>query len=182
MPAALQDGKMTSQSEFPLDQALLGFLMQGPAHGYALHDRADEELGRIWYMGMSNVYGTLKQLEKDGHVEATLEDEGYPPRKVYTITPSGRGRFLAWVREPVPAVRDMRVEFLAKLYFFHALELEGLGALLTGQKMACLGRLNELEKGAVDGGDVFDEAVYAFRRRRIEATLAWLETVERAWT
>ena len=172
---------MTNQSEFPLDQALLGFLMQGPAHGYALHERAQEELGRIWYMGMSNVYGTLKQLQEAGRVESTLDDASYPPRKVYTITPEGRGSFRAWVHEPVPAIRDMRVEFLAKLYFFHTLGLDGVVNLLDGQRRACRGRLDQLEGEAGGTEDAFERAVNDFRRARIEASLAWLTAVEREW-
>jgi DNA-binding PadR family transcriptional regulator len=172
---------MTAQSEFPLDQALLGFLMQGPAHGYLLHDRAEDELGRIWYMGMSNVYGTLKQLEKAGHVESTLDDEGYPPRKVYSITSAGRSEFYGWVREPVEAIRDMRVEFLAKLYFFRALNLEGLGELVEAQKSICRDRLDQLARRAASRQDPFELMVDGFRRRRIEAALEWLELVEREW-
>ncbi len=179
---------MSSQYGFPLDQALLGFLMQGPAHGYALHDRAEDELGRIWYMGMSNVYGTLKQLGEAGHVESTLDDGTYPPRKVYSVTPAGCARFRAWVREPVPAMRDMRVEFLAKLYFFHTLELGGVDALLEAQKDVCRQRLDQLAQGRrpsprAEGGteDPFERIVDAFRRRRIEASLEWLELVKREW-
>lgn len=164
-----------------MDQALLGFLMQGPAHGYALHERAEEELGRIWYMGMSNVYGTLKQLEQAGHVESSLDDDSYPPRKVYDITADGRARFLAWVREPVPAIRDMRVEFLAKLYFFHTLKLRHIADLLKAQRAVCRERLDELERSPGDGEDRFERVVKAFRRRRIEATLDWLRGVEREW-
>jgi DNA-binding PadR family transcriptional regulator len=173
---------MAGQSGFPLDQALLGFLMQGAVHGYALHDRAQEELGRIWTMGMSNVYGTLKQLERDGQVESSLDDQSYPPRKVYAITPEGRSRFLAWVREPVPAIRDMRVEFLAKLYFFYTLGLDGLGALLEEQERACRERLAQLEQEVGGAADAFDQAVNGFRRRRIQASIDWLEAVRRAWT
>jgi len=172
---------VTSQSGFPMDQALLGFLMQGSAHGYALHERADDELGRIWYMGMSNVYGTLKALEEAGYVACSLDDESYPPRKVYSITPEGRQRFLTWVREPVPAMRDIRVEFLAKLYFFHTLKLKDVDALLEAQETACRGRLQELERRAEDEADAFDRTVNQFRRRRIGATLDWLRTVEREW-
>ncbi|MGD2164647.1 MAG: hypothetical protein PVH50_03865, partial [Anaerolineae bacterium] len=119
--------------------------------------------------------------EEAGQVEVALDDESYPPRKVYSITPSGRERFLAWVREPVPAMRDMRVEFLAKLYFFHNLELGNVGALLEGQKRACQERLYQLEQG--DGGtdDAFQVAVHGFRRRRVEASLDWLREVEREW-
>ena len=170
---------MSPQSGFPLHQAVLGFLMQGPAHGYALHDRAQDELGRIWYMGMSNVYGTLKDLESAGHVESTLDDESYPPRKVYSITPEGQKTFLRWVREAVPAMRDLRVEFLAKLYFFHTLQLDGLEDLLKAQREACRERLGELGSRTSEPVDRFDRVVTGFRRRRIEACLDWLTEAEK---
>ena len=172
---------MSRHSGFPLDQALLGFLMQGAAHGYALHERAEQELGHIWYMGMSNVYGTLRELEEAGRVACALDDESYPPRKVYTITADGRSHFLAWLREPVPAMRDMRVEFLAKLYFFHALGLQGVEALLEAQERVCRERLEQLGLGAGSVEETFDRIVNEFRRRRIEANLEWLTVVEREW-
>ena len=33
----------------PLRKALLGFLMQGPMHGYDLHQRVERELGTVSY-------------------------------------------------------------------------------------------------------------------------------------
>lgn len=165
-----------------MEQALLGFLMQGSAHGYALHQRAEEELGRIWYMGMSNVYATLKDLGSAGQVEVALDEETYPPRKVYSITPAGCAAFSAWVREPVDAVRDMRVELLAKLYFFQALELEGALSLLRAQGTVCRERLDELEQNAAaDADDVFGRVVIDFRRRRIRSSIEWLQACEKEW-
>jgi len=172
---------MRSPSSFPMEQALLGFLMQGAAHGYALHQRAEEELGRIWYMGMSNVYATLKDLEEAGHVESTLDEESYPPRKVYAITPVGRAAFLAWVRDPVEAVRDIRVEFLAKLYFYHTLELDDALSLLRAQAALCRERLEELEQRAAGSSDRFGCIVSDFRRRRILSSIEWLRACERHW-
>ncbi len=173
---------MSYPSSFPMERALLGFLMEGPAHGYALHQRADEALGRVWYMGMSNVYGTLKDLEESGHVEAVLDESSYPPRKVYTITAVGRDGFLAWVREPVAAVRDIRVEFLAKLYFFDRLELEGAPSFLRAQRALCQDRLEELERRAAETtDDRFDRVVSDFRRWRIRSTVEWLREWETRW-
>jgi DNA-binding PadR family transcriptional regulator len=173
----------TSRAGFPLDKALLGFLMQGSTHGYALHERVQEELGRIWYMGMSNVYAKLKDLEKAAQVECTLDEESYPPRKVYAITREGRQSFLAWVREPVTSVRDIRVEFLAKLYFFHALQLGGVDAVLEAQEMLCQERLRELEREAGKGNqDEFGYIVSGFRQGRVWSTLEWLRVVRRQWT
>jgi DNA-binding PadR family transcriptional regulator len=161
-----------------LEQALLGFLVQDPAHGYALHRRAEEGLGRIWYMGMSNVYATLKDLEETGQVESSHEEGSYPPRKVYHITAEGCESFMAWVREPVPAVRDMRVELLAKLYFFHTLDLQGKEALLDAQEALCRERLEQLAQRTPGASEEeFERLVSDFRRNRIRATLEWLRTL-----
>ena len=168
---------MNGRRRLPLEQALLGLLMEGPMHGYDLHQRVEEELGIVWYMGISNVYGALKRLEQAGRVEATLSpQESRPPRKVYRITPSGEQSFLDWVRQPIPTMRDMRVEFLAKLYFFHTLDLEGVGELVTAQEAVCRGRVEWLERSAAqcDPQD-FNRLVYDFRRRQIEAILDWLQ-------
>lgn len=152
--------------------------MQGPLHGYDLHRRAEDELGRVWRIGISNLYSALKRLEQEGHVQSTLTpQENHPPRKVYQITPAGQESFLAWVRQPVPTVRAMRVEFLAKLYFLRALGLEGAEALLAAQEEFCRERLARLERSATQcEPQAFDRLVFDFRRRQIEAIVAWLQT------
>ncbi len=168
---------MSGRRRLALEQALLGLLMQGPMHGYDLHRRVEDDLGLVWYMGISNVYGALKRLEQGGQVESTVSpQEGRPPRKVYRITPAGEQSFLDWVRRPVPTMRDMRVEFPAKLYFFRALGLEGIGELIAAQEAVCRERVEQLERSAAqcDPHD-FNRLVYDFRRRQIEAILDWLQ-------
>jgi DNA-binding PadR family transcriptional regulator len=145
-------------------------------HGYDLHQRVEDELGRVWYIGMSNLYAALKRLEEAGYVEVSLApQESYPARKVHHITPSGRERFMEWVRDPIPSIRDMRVEFPAKLYFYRLLGLEGRDALITAQEAVCRERLERVEKSAkaVPPGD-FSQLVFDFRRRQIVAILEWL--------
>jgi PadR family transcriptional regulator AphA len=166
------------QQRLPLEQALLGFLSQGPMHGYELHRRAQKELGRIWRMGISNVYAALKQLEEAGHVESKLDpQDGRPPRKVYRITSSGRRSFRAWLKKPAPNMRRLRVEFLAKLYFLRALGLKGLEKLIAAQEVICRERIARLEQEADEcEPQDFDRFVFDFRLRQIEAILAWLET------
>ena len=172
---------MSDRRRLPLEQALLGFLMQGRMHGYDLHQRVEDELGVIWYMGISNIYGALKRLEQVGHVESTLSpQEGRPPRKVYRITPAGRRSFLDWVRRPIPTMRDIRVEFLAKLYFFRALGLEGAEELIVAQEAICRERVARLEQSAAQcSPHDFNRLVYDFRRCQIEAILDWLQVCRR---
>jgi PadR family transcriptional regulator AphA len=168
---------MSERKRLPLEQALLGLLMQGPMHGYDLHRRAKEELGRIWHIGISNIYGALKQLEETGHVESTLSpQDSRPARKIYRITRSGRKSFRDWVRQPTATMRRLRVEFLAKLYFFHTLGMKGMDKLITAQKTVCQERIAQLERSATERPPQdFDRLVFDFRRRQIKAILSWLE-------
>ncbi|HHS97973.1 MAG TPA: PadR family transcriptional regulator [Chloroflexi bacterium] len=172
-----------ARRRLPLEKVLLGFLMQGPLHGYDLHRRVETELGYVWRMGMGYIYNTLKELEQAGQVESVvLPQENRPPRKVYRITPEGRRSFLDWVRQPVDAVRDMRVEFPAKLYFFHLLDLDGVSRLLTAQEAACRRRLEQIEEAAGRyGPHDFSRLVFDFRRRQIEAILEWLADCRETW-
>ena len=174
---------MEGKRRLPLEQALLGFLMQGPMHGYDLHRRVQQELGEIWYMGLSHIYGALKELERSGLVQASLvPQESRPPRKVYHITPAGEQSFLSWLQQPVPSMRHMRVEFPAKLYFFRILGLQGARELITAQEAACRERLERMRQRAAQYGphDV-NRLVFDFRRRQIEAVLEWLADCREGW-
>jgi len=168
----------------PLRKALLGFLMQGPMHGYDLHQRVERELGYVWHLGIGNIYNTLQRLEQEGQVKSDLQmQENRPPRKVYRITAAGKARFLDWVRQPVPAIRDMRVEFPVKLYFFRLLRLDGVGDLLTAQEDACRRHLKRLEQRmARYAPSPVNRLVFEFRRSQIEAALRWLKTCREEWT
>ena len=168
---------MSIRKRLPLEQALLGLLMQGPMHGYDLHRCAKEELGRIWHMGISNIYGALKQLEEANYVESTLTPQaGRPPRKVYRITRSGRKIFRDWVKQPVPNIRRLRVEFLAKLYFSHKLDLKGAEKLIAAQEAICQERITGIEQNLAEcAPQDFSRLVFDFRRRQIEAILDWLK-------
>jgi DNA-binding PadR family transcriptional regulator len=175
---------MSEQRRLPLEQALLGFLVQGSMHGYDLHRHTQEELGHIWHMGISNVYGAMKKLEKEGYVESTLSpQDSRPPRKVYRITRSGRESFRNWVKQPVPNIRRLRVEFLAKLYFLHTLGMHGVEDLIVAQKAICQERIARLKQGVTEcEPQDFDRLVFDFRIHQIEAILDWLETCQKKLT
>lgn len=163
----------------PLEQVLLGLLMPGPAHGYELHRQAERWLGRAWYVGLSNVYNALDQLEQAGCVQCSLEPQpNRPPRKVFRITPSGQDRFVSWLCQPVGTIRDLRVEFMAKLCLLWRLSLPGADQLIAEQEAVCRKRLAQLEQALAETGEhEFDRLVLDFRRRQIEAILDWLQTL-----
>ncbi len=108
------------------EYALLGALMTGPRHGYEIRSFLRAGLGATWHIPTSQLYAQLKRLEERGDLGSSLEpQESRPSRRVFEITPRGRDTFLSWVSAPTLHVRDLRVEFLAKLFFARRLGLDG---------------------------------------------------------
>jgi PadR family transcriptional regulator AphA len=150
--------------------------MSQPRHGYELHQEFSRELGRVWELGLSKLYVQLKQLEEAGLIEAQLHPQpSRPPRKVYHLTPEGRALFLEWVRQPTPYLRHIRVEFLARLYFFHRLELDGLDGLVARQQAVCQAQIERFDRLASETDDQFRRCVLEFRRGQLEAVIGWLD-------
>lgn len=154
---------------------LLGFLMTQPWHGYELHQEFSRELGRVWQIGLSQLYARLRQLEEAGLVTAETEPQpNRPARKVYHLTTEGRAVFLEWVRQPTPYLRHIRVEFLARLYFFQRLTLDGLDELVARQQAVCQMQVERFERLAAETDDEFRRCVLEFRRGQLEAVIGWL--------
>jgi PadR family transcriptional regulator AphA len=155
---------------------LLGLLMSEPRHGYELYQEFSCELGRVWDLGLSKLYAQLKQLEEAGLVEAQMQPQpSRPPRKVYQLTPEGCALFMEWVRQPTPYLRHIRVEFLARLYFFHRLGLDGLDGLVARQQGVCQAQIERFDRLIAETDDPFRRCVLEFRRGQLEAVIGWLD-------
>jgi PadR family transcriptional regulator AphA len=191
------------KKELAPEWALLGLLTQKPMHGYELHRYFTDPsvLGQVWYLGLSQMYKLLKELEGQGYLEVTLErQENYPARKVYHITPSGRAAFLQWMETPVGSTRLIRVEFLAKLFLAQLLGAEMIERVIDTQLEACQAQLTRLldaetRRGGGRGrewrmengegrrvsGEGFEHLVFRFRRGQIEAIIDWLKYCRRVF-
>lgn len=155
---------------------LLGLLLAEPRHGYDLYQEFSRELGRVWDLGMSNLYAQLKQLEEAGLVEARTEPQpGRPVRRIYRLTPDGHAVFLEWVRQPTPYLRRIRVEFLVRLYFFRRLGLDGLDGLVARQQEVCQVQMERFERLSAEADDAFRRCVLEFRRGQLQAVVRWLD-------
>jgi PadR family transcriptional regulator AphA len=185
------------RKELAPEWALLGLLTQKPMHGYELHRYFTDPsaLGKVWYLGLSQMYKLLKELERQGHLEATLEEqENYPDRKVYHITPSGRAAFSQWMEKPVRNIRLIRVEFLAKLFLAQLLWPEMIERVISTQLEACQAHLTRLQErmesgewrvengdGRGDAAKGFEQLVFRFRQGQIQAIIDWLRTCRRVF-
>ncbi len=161
----------------PTDYGVLGLLLDGPAHGYDLQQRLHVGLGPVWRVAWSQLYSVLHGLEERGWVRAsTSKGSGGPPRHAYAITPGGRRAFFEWAVAPVARLRDVRVEFLAKLYFLRRHRPEELEPLLERQSEALRRAVGEW--AAAGDGDPWVMMITAsFRRHQTESALAWIDEV-----
>ncbi len=164
-----------------VEWSLLGFLRQRPMHGYEIARRLanPEGIGLVWRLKQSHVYALLAKLETQQYIAYTTQAEGArPPRKVYYVTEQGTEAFLAWLRRPVTHAREMRLEFLAKLYFASLEEPSVVTQLLEAQRAAIRQWLAEQHALAAPLRETrpYEWLVHQFRIGQMEAMLAWLDS------
>lgn len=157
----------------------LGFLAEGPLHGYDLYRRFEAELGGIWHISQSQMYAVLKRLEAQGLVEASVEEAGpSPARRVLKATSQGSARFKAWLEAPSDCnTRIMRLEFIARLYFARRQEPGKLPAMIEGQGSALARQKanHEALLAALPASEAWTRLGLEFRIRQLSAIMDWLE-------
>ncbi len=169
----------------PAEHAILGLLYfeEAGGHGYDLarHFADDQPLGDVLKLEPGMLYHHLKKLARTRWVTVDVEPQGTrPPRQIYTLTDAGKDELLRWLREPVQHTREIRLEFLVKLYFARLLDPALANDLIRGQ----LDRSREVESvlesrlasSSVPSGD-FGRQVLDLRLLQTRAAIAWLESL-----
>ena len=166
-----------SKETLPSPQpVLLGFLMLGPKHPYELYQEFEHELGRVWRIGQSHLYAYAKLLAESGLATVKTETQrNRPARNVYHITPAGEAAFLDWLHRPTQHGRYIRLEFLARLYFFRRLSLPGLEQLVADQKALFQSRIESLGRTIAETDDEYWRLVLEFRQGEMETIIRWLD-------
>lgn len=167
-----------------IEYALLGFLHQRPMHGYEIHQHLSdaEGLGSVWRIKQSKLYALLAKLDKEGYITSSLQpQEARPPRKIFRLTSAGRDIFMDWIKTSVPHGRDIRLEFLAKLYFAKQVGAEIAAQLIEEQWITCRGWLaaQQSESEGTSEGQSYLRLIQLFRIGQIEAIINWLDHCER---
>jgi PadR family transcriptional regulator AphA len=163
-----------------VEYALLGFLREGPLHGYAIYRQlADpDKIGLVWQIKRSQLYALLGRLEDEGYLTSVLEpQDARPPRKVFELTETGRHAFLDWVQSPVLHGREVRLTFLVKLYFAQREGSDVAIGLIEQQRKVCQGWLvtQRAKSRAARNNQPYKWLVHQFRIGQIEAIMTWLD-------
>jgi PadR family transcriptional regulator, regulatory protein AphA len=157
------------------ENALLGILVEGPKHGYELHGYVATEMNQFWNLSMSQVYALLKRMEHEGMVVSRQEWQGTrPPKKIFALTSRGREGFLHWVSTPVRHIRDIRIEFMAKLFFAGKLCSKERITLVEKQIALLDEKLDVIKNSKEKSADEFQALIYSFKVSQTNAILSWL--------
>ena len=157
------------------EYAVLALLLSGPKHGYEMARQFEgEDLGEVCPIEQSLLYTYLRNVEERGLVEWTEARVGNrPPRKLFELSSHGRDLSETWLDTPVERLRDVRIDFLLKLYFLHELDAGRERALVAAQIAACERYFERLAAREQESTG-FSKLVAASKRSGAEATLKWL--------
>jgi DNA-binding PadR family transcriptional regulator len=163
-----------------IEHTLLGFLRKQPLHAYEMYQQLQvaQTLGLVWHLKQAHLYAMIDRLEAEQLVAAEIvPQEARPAKRLLHLTDAGRAAFAQWLRTPVEHGRDLRIEFLAKLFWAQQDGPAATQQLIDDQRAACEGWLRELqtEAAALDAQQPYAALVLQFRIGQTEAMLRWLD-------
>ena len=110
---------------------ILGLLLSHGMHGYQLNELLLNNPGTPISLKKSNAYKLLNDMEKDGWVTHTQEQEGNrPQRRVYSVTEEGEAAFYSLLRENLSSQPSPEFPGVVGLDFLYLLPAEEAATLL----------------------------------------------------
>lgn len=169
----------TNKSRF----AILGVLCMKPGSGYDIKKFCDKTISHFWNENFGHIYPVLKQLEKEGLIEAE-NSLGPDRKKLYHVTEEGREVFYGWLVQAVE-VTPPRSELLLKLSFGNYMPNKKVIELLQELKERYNRNLllyKEMEASYITNEAARQDSAYPYWLSSLrygivmaEATLLWCE-------
>lgn len=172
-------------NRFSPEFALLGFLYQGPSHGYELHQRLIYHFGFVWHASQSQTYNILKRLESQGFVVSrVIPQDKLPARQELDITEAGKHRFETWLDQPSKAsVHAIRVEFITRLFFIQVYHPERTREMVDSQAEVVWSAMQKLQQqqAQMDKGQSINRLAMELRLKLLGSVAGWLEESRQTW-
>lgn len=155
---------------------ILGILMNDSMHGYEIKKFLLGNLKNIWHIGTSQIYLILQRLEKNKMVFGTVTyQENRQSKKIFTITDDGKGKFIEWVQSPTKHVRNIRTDFMTKLFFIKHLQLHGGMKLIEAQIDSLINIRGKVKQEYKNKTNEYGKVVLGFKISQLNACISWLK-------
>lgn len=153
-----------------MDNIILGLLFLCDRTIYQLRDRIDKGLSLMYSSSTGSIQAALKKLLNAGYIGygETVEKGKY--KKIYSITESGRQRFLEWINAPIEE-HGIRSPELTKVYFMGFADKENRENAIDKHLEFLRGQYSALCKicEEADGMEVPEEHSSLFRYQLMSA-------------
>ena len=169
----------------PLGLAVLGLLMESPAHPHAMAAALRERgMDRAFKVNTGSLYDVVRTLERAGWIEAQAKVRvgARPERTVYQHTPAGREEFVRWVDELIRVPAAEYPKFVSAVSYLGALGPDGAVAALRERAEHVRASLEEIRQGHQRALETDQaprlfvlEAEYAVRMQ--ESELRWIAEI-----
>jgi DNA-binding PadR family transcriptional regulator len=171
-----------------MKNAILGFLMDQPMHGYALKRALSPALPAERRVNDGVLYPLLKRMEAEGLISGRVERrDGAPDRRVFHPTEAGRRAFGEWLESSVEEEDEVAYDFmfghpfLVKSLFFGRLPADQVSRKLAEQlesSEAKLADFRRIHKGMVERGvDPYRVAVLELGIAQQREKVRWLKQI-----
>lgn len=164
-----------------LELAILGFLHEEPLHGYELKERIAALNGHVRPVSDGALYPAINRLTAAGLVSEHAEPGvGAAPRRVLSLTDTGRARLLARLRDPKPIEITDSTRFFAVLAFLGYLPDAAAQAAVLRRRLEFLatpaGFFHDRGKAprAEEADDPFRRGMLRIARATSRAEREWL--------
>ncbi len=158
---------------------ILGLLYEGPSHPYRLLKELNKIFSHVWSTSQSQLYLLLERLYSKGLVSYELISQGpRPPQKLFSITEDGKRSFENWLLTPTFQIRNMRVDFIPKVYFLLNLFPQAFVGLRDAQERVLTKIIDGLVQGSLQEEDRFKKIVLSSKVANARAWLDWLRGIE----
>ena len=155
---------------------LLGLLLSHGMHGYQLNEMLHQNPGIPISLKKSNAYKLLSDMERDGWVTHTQEQEGNrPPRRVYSVTKAGEAVFYQLLRENLSSFPAPEFPSLVGLDFIYHLPAEEAISLLKERRTLVSEKFQQIDalSAEIRQSHLTTEYLHQFYIREIE----WLDGI-----
>ncbi len=166
--------------ESTLHISLLGFFLKKPNYGYEVYKylSTDTSFFTVWHLKRSQFYSYLEKLFVEEFLSQSFEEgQQYPDRRIFSITQLGFETLKAWVVTPVDHGREMRQDFLVKLFICQTYFPASVIELIQNQKATCLQWLSWQETQLLQEHDKIMKLLETYRKMQIQSMIEWLDSI-----
>jgi DNA-binding PadR family transcriptional regulator len=155
---------------------LLGLLRNESMHGYQLNDFIESTLATCVQIKRPTAYYVLNKMQADGWVEETEEQEGNrPPRRIYSITPTGEAAFQKLLRQNLASYELAQFTGDVGLAFLGEVSAEEGLDLLQQRRDVVQNYLTQTQAIPLHPGSL--QLTIEHQLRHLTAELDWLDEV-----